>query len=334
MSNTKKVLVLGGTGFHGSHTVRIAKERGYNVFSISRREGTDPERSSPPTGPLGALRAGVTSYRTDIRNYPVFLARLKEIEPDAVIDCAGHEGSVHYVNQHAAEVAHDTFQMALNIYRAVAEACPQAIVINALGNCSYPGDATVAKESEWLSGPVHESVLASGMEKRVKYVIAASYYKQYGIRSVNWIMSNCYGPGAGTDPNKLHALNGIAVRLIKAQRNNDKVFEIWGTGTPIREWVYVEDTAGMLVDSVEMPEQIYPVNFAQNKGYSIKEIAEIVSRILDYPVEFRFDTSKADGAPVKILEDTAFRKKYPNKKFTPIEEGIKKTIKYYKTILI
>ncbi len=301
----KKIVVLGGTGFHGSHVVRLAKEKGYNVHSISRREGTD------------------------IRDYSQFSAKLKEIQPDAIIDCAGHEGSVHYVNQHAAEVAYDTFQMALNLYRAVAEVCPKAVVINALGNCSYPGDATVAKESEWLSGPVHESVLASGMEKRVKYVLAESFYKQHGIKSVNWIMSNCYGPGAGTDPNKLHAMNGIIIRLLTAQKNGDKKFEIWGTGRPIREWVYVEDAAKILVDSVEMPEQIYPVNFAQKKGYSIKEIAEMASRELNYPAQFVFNTSKPDGAPIKILDDAQFRAKYPDFKFTSIEQGIKKTIEYY-----
>src|SRR3989344_5272707 len=237
----KKVVVLGGTGFHGSHVVRIAKEKSYEVYSISRREGVD------------------------IRDYPKFAARLKEIQPDAIIDCAGHEGSVHYVNQHAAEVAHDTFQMALNIYRAVAEVCPQAVVINALGNCSYPGDATVAKESEWLSGPVHESVLSSG--------------------------------------------------------------------TQIREWVYIGDAANMLVESVEMKEQIYPINFAQKKGYAIKEIAALAARELDYPVEFIFDITKADGAPIKILDDAEFRKYYPGFKFTPIETGIKETIRYYKKIL-
>ncbi|KKU21836.1 MAG: hypothetical protein UX31_C0011G0028 [Candidatus Nomurabacteria bacterium GW2011_GWA1_46_11] len=305
----KKVVVLGGTGFHGSHVVRIAKEKSYEVYSISRREGVD------------------------IRDYPKFAARLKEIQPDAIIDCAGHEGSVHYVNQHAAEVAHDTFQMALNIYRAVAEVCPQAVVINALGNCSYPGDATVAKESEWLSGPVHESVLSSGMEKRVKYVIAAAYHKQLGVKSVNWIMSNCYGPGAGTDPNKLHAMNGIIIRLIEARKKGDKQFSIWGTGTPIREWVYIGDAANMLVESVEMKEQIYPINFAQKKGYAIKEIAALAARELDYPVEFIFDITKADGAPIKILDDAEFRKYYPGFKFTPIETGIKETIRYYKKIL-
>lgn len=305
----KNVLVLGGTGFHGSHALRIAKNKGYDVYSISRREGID------------------------IRDYPSFTKHLKEIQPDAIIDCAGHEGSVHYVNAHAAEVAYDTFQMALNIYRAATEVCPQAKIINALGNCSYPGDTTVAKESEWLTGPVHDSVLASGMEKRVKYVLAASYHKQHGIRSVNWIMSNCYGPGAGTDPNKLHALNGIIIRLIKAQKNKDKTFEIWGTGMPIREWVYAEDAAGMLVDSVELPEQIYPINFAQNKGYSIKEIAELAAKELNYPVRFTFDISKPDGAPVKILDNTEFRKKYPKYEFTPIEKGIRKTIEYYKTVL-
>lgn len=306
---TKKIVVLGGTGFHGSHVVRLAKKKGYQVHSISRREGVD------------------------IRDYSLFSNRLKEIQPDAIIDCAGHEGSVHYVNQHAAEVAYDTFQMALNIYRAVAEVCPKAIVINALGNCSYPGDTTIAKESEWLSGPVHETVLASGMEKRVKYVIAESYYKQYSIKSVNWIMSNCYGPGAGTDPNKLHAMNGIIIRLLTAQKNRDKEFEIWGTGTPIREWVYVEDAARMLVDSIEMPEQICPVNFAQKKGYSIKKIAKIAAGILKYSVKFVFDTSKPDGALVKILDNTEFKKIFPKYKFMPIEKGIKATIDYYKKII-
>ncbi len=305
----KKVVVLGGTGFHGKHVVELAKKRGYDVFSISRREGTD------------------------IRDLAQFTAKLKEIQPDAIIDCAGHEGSIHYVNKYAAEVAHDTFQMALNIYKAASVACPNAIVINAFGNCSYPGDSTVAKESEWLAGPVHDTVLASGMEKRVKYVTAACYHKQHGIKSVNWIMSNCYGPGAGTDPNKLHAMNGIIIRLIEAQKKNDKQFSIWGTGTPIREWVYVGDASEMLVNSVELAEQIYPINFAQNKGYSIKEIAEIAARELNYPVEFVFDTTKADGAPIKILDDEKFRAKFANYKFTPIEEGIKNTVDYYKSIL-
>ena len=146
-------------------------------------------------------------------------------------------------------------------------------------------------------------------------------------------MSNCYGPGAGTDTKKLHAMNGIIVRLIMAQKNGDKEFEIWGTGTPIREWVYVEDAARMLVNSVEMTEQIYPVNFAQNKGYSIKEIAEMASHELNYPVKFVFNTSKPDGAPIKILDDARFRAKYPDFKFTPIEEGVRKTIKYYQQLI-
>lgn len=309
MNSINKVVILGGTGFHGSQILKTAKERGYDVRSISRGEGTD------------------------IRDYAQFSAKLKEIQPDAIINCAGHEGSIHYVNEHAAEVASDTFQMALNIYRAAAEACPKAVIVNALGNCSYPGDATVAKESEWLSGPVHETVLASGTEKRVRYVLAESFYKQRGVKSVNWLTANCYGIGAGTDTNKLHALNGIIVRLITAQKNGDKEFEIWGTGRPIREWVYIEDVAKMFVDSVEMAEQIYPVNFAQNKGYSIKEIAEMAARELNYPVKFVFNTSKPDGAPIKILDDTKFRAKFPDFRFTPIERGIKKTVEYYKKIL-
>jgi GDP-L-fucose synthase len=305
----KKILVLGGTGFLGQHVVKILQEKEYDVHSISRREGTD------------------------ITKIDEFKAKLAEIMPDAIINCAAHVGSVHYATRFAGDVIHDNMLIVLNIYDAVKEICPLAKIINPISNCSYPGEANTHYEPDWEMGPVHDSVLAYASVRRMIYAFAESYRKQYQIKSVNWLIANAYGPGDYTDPNKVHAMNGIIIRLIKAQKNNEKTFEIWGTGKPIREWVYIEDVAKILVESLGIDERVYPLNFAQNKAYSIAEIADIAAKALQYDVEFNFNTKYADGAPFKILDDRQFRKEYPDFEFTPIEAGIKNTIEYYKNIL-
>ena len=203
-------------------------------------------------------------------------------------------------------------------------------IINPISNCSYPGDANTHYEPDWEKGAVHESVLAYASTRRLIYALARCYTNQYQIHSVNWFVANAYGPGDNIDPNKVHALNGIIIRLLKAQANNEKTFEIWGSGKPTREWVYIEDVAKMLVDSLNMEDQIYPINVAQNKAYSITEIAQIVAKILKYDVRFVFNTKYPDGAPFKVLDDRQFQEKFPSFSFTPLDYGINKTIEYYK----
>jgi GDP-L-fucose synthase len=304
-----KILVLGGTGFLGKHVIRLLKKKGHKPFSLSRKEGTD------------------------IRDLKSFSKKLKEINPDTIINCAAHVGSVHYATTYAADMIDDNMRIVLNIYKGVKDVCPKAKVINPISNCSYPGEANIHYEPDWENGPVHDSVLAYASVRRMIYAVSASYKRQYEIKTVNWIIANSYGPGDYTDPNKVHAMNGIIIRLMKAQKTKDKTFEIWGSGKPTREWVYIEDAAKILVESIKIDEQIYPVNLAQNKAYSIAEIAEIAAKILKYNVEFTFNTKFADGAPFKILDNRQFRKKYPKFKFTELNAGIKNTIKYYKTVL-
>ena len=305
----KRIVVTGGTGFLGRHVVRLARQAGHEVASLSRQEGCD------------------------ITDLDALTTRLTDLTPDVIINCAAHVGSVHYVSRHAADVVHDNLEIILNLYRGVQQACPQAKVVNPISNCSYPGDADVHYEPDWFRGPVHDSVLAYGYPRRTIYVVSECYRKQYGLNSTNWLIANAYGPGDYTDPDKVHALNGIIIRLIKAQQASQTSFEIWGTGKPIREWCYIEDAARMLVDSVAMDGQVYPVNLAQNKGYSIAEIAQIAAEALDYDVQFTFNTDYPDGAPVKVLDDRQFRQHFPTFQFTPLHDGVRNTIRYYQQTL-
>lgn len=303
---SKKIIVLGGFGFLGSHVVNELNKKKYDVTILSKRNGYD------------------------ILDFPKFASKLQAEKPYAIINCAAHVGSVHYAIQYAGDMIRDNMQIITNIYEAVKLASPESKIINPISNCSYPGDANTHYEPDWEKGAVHDSVLAYASTRRMIYAFSECYKKQYKIKSINWLIANSFGPGDYTDPNKVHALNGILIRLIKAQKNKDATFEIWGTGKPIREWAYIEDVAKIMVKSIDINEQIHPLNFAQNKAYSIKEIAEIGADILNYKVQFTFNTKFPDGALFKILDDRQFRKMYPDWKFTQLEMGIKNTIAYYK----
>jgi GDP-L-fucose synthase len=177
-------------------------------------------------------------------------------------------------------------------------------------------------------------VLAFGFGKRVQYAIAESYRKQHGVKSVNWIVCNPYGPEHHVNIDKMHALNGIIIRMIKAQRNNDTEFMIWGTGKPIREWLYIEDSANIMAYSVHhIEEQLWPVNVAQKRGYTITQIARLVAKALNYKVKFVYDTTKQDGAPIKIMDNALFKKTVPSFSFTPFQKGIETTVKHFKKLL-
>jgi len=304
------ILVLGGHGFVGKTASAELTKLGHDVHSLSRRDGFD---------------------LTDLDCTKRFL---KEIQPDAIFNCAAHVGSVHYVTEYAADVLYDNVQMTLNIYKALQKECPDAKVVNPLSNCSYPGDANIHYEPDWWQGEVHESVFSYGNYKRFTYVISKSYHDQYGIRSVNFLIPNTFGPGDYTDPNKVHALNGMIIRMIKARRQEDKEFEIWGTGKPVREWGYIKDVVNLLIQGLTIDHDlIYPINVAQNKGYSIKESAELIRDAVGYAGKLVFNTSYQDGAPTKVLDDRKFRTAFPEYKFYDHKKGIQETVDYYESAL-
>lgn len=255
---------------------------------------------------------------------------LKHERPDAIINCAAHVGSVHYVTSFAADVFHDNVQMALNLYKAVASSRPEALIVNPLSNCSYPGEADVHYEPEWWNGPVHDSVCSYGNAKRFIYVLSRCYHKQYKVRTMNFLVPNAFGPGDYTDPNKTHALNGMIIRMIQSQRRGDTDFEIWGTGKPVREWGFIKDIAAVLVRGLKLDRDLqYPINIAQNRGYAVSESARMIAQVVGFSGKLSFNTKFQDGAMRKVLDDRAFREAFPDFVFTNHLDGISQTVDYY-----
>jgi GDP-L-fucose synthase len=307
----KKILILGGYGFLGKHLNNIFKSSNYKIFNESRRTGCN------------------------ILNLDLLKSVINQIRPDVIINAAANVGSINYVTSNSADVCHDNSMMYINIFKSILDIDPKIILINPISNCSYPGIIDIQNEENWWDGSIHPSVESYGTPKKLGYILSQCYQKQYGVKTINLIMANSYGPFDYLDENKTHALNGLVMRMIKSQKNKDKDFIVWGSGTPIREWLYMEDAAKLIKDIIDnnnyhLPN---PINIGQEYGVSINESVETIKNLLNYDVNIIHDLTKQDGSPVKILGKTLFRENFPNFQFTDYETGIKNTIEYYKNII-
>jgi GDP-L-fucose synthase len=300
-----KVLVLGSTGFIGKNLINRLKKENVEIFTAQRSSGTD------------------------IRVYSQILEKIKQTSPDVIYNLASHGGSVHYVRAKAAEVYHDNVQMALNLYKAVSEVNPKIKIIQPFSNCSYPGVSSLQKEEEWLDGDVHPSVFSFGNSKRAIFYLSKCFRQQYEIKSVNILFPNTYGPGDSEDPNHTHALNGMIIRMLKAKKNGDSKFVVWGSGQPIREWAYIDDFVEVLWRAVDIDGMEYPVNMGQSKGYSIAQSALLIKDACQFEGEVVFDKTYKDGDPIKVMDGKLFMERFGGFSFYNHFKGILNTVKYY-----
>jgi len=304
----KKILILGGFGFLGKSINSIfVNDDNYQIINKSRRNGLD------------------------VMNIVELIDVLKEINPDIIIYAAANVGSINYVSDYAADVINDNTQMYLNLYRAVLEVNRDIIIINPLANCSYPGIIDIQHEDLWWDGSIHQSVEAYGMSKKMSFIISECYKNQYNIKTINLMLGGGYGENDYLDEEKTHAMNGIIMRMIKAMKNNEKEFVVWGTGKPIREWIYMPDVGRIIKEIInnERYDLPNPINLGQEHGISITDIVLNVRELLNYDVEIVYDTTKQDGAPVKVLGSKLFKENFPDFKFTNYAVGINNAIKYY-----
>jgi len=304
-----RIAILGGTGFVGRNTREVLEGAGMTVGVFSRTTGCDLlERSS-------------------------LWAHLDAFRPDFVVNCAAHVGSVNYVTDFAADVVDVNMRMLLNLYRT-AEQMREVVVINPLANCAFPGSSDIHEESHLWDGPMHPSVLSYGSTRRMMDVLARCYQAQYGVRTTNLIVPNMYGPFDSTNPNKTHALNALVIKFVRAVKKGEPTIDVWGTGKPVREWLYARDF-GEIVRRIVQTETVFedPVSIAQKHGLTVTELVEALCRIVGYEGEIVYNTRYQDGAPKKVMDDALFRTHFPDFAFTSFDDGLRETVEYYRRIL-
>ena len=301
----KKIFVAGGNGFLGKRVVKRLKEKNLNCISMSLRDGID------------------------FRDFEQTKELFEKERFDAVINCAVFVGGIQYGYERPGELFYNNILISTYLME-VSRLTNVKRFINPISNCSYPAHLTKDfKEEEWWDGPLHESVLAYGFVRKASWVQSWAYYKQYDFIAINLILPNMYGPGDHFDEKRSHALGALIMKFVEAKRKNQPQVVVWGTGKPIREWLYVDDGAEILIKSLEIEPTIEPINVGVGKGISILELAELIKEVVGYKGKLVLDTSKPDGAPYKTMDNTKLKNIFKWKPPTSLREGIEKTVEWY-----
>jgi GDP-L-fucose synthase len=299
-----RVLVLGGTGFLGAHVFRAFVRLGYQVVIASRGVGVDARDAE-------------------------LLARfLEQSRPDIVVNCIHHGGGIAYNLQCPVAIFEDNLITAFNALRAAVQAGVGKFV-SIMGNSSYPGAHERHEEKHWWDGPLHETVQASSMPRKALWAQAWAYQQECGYRSIHLVLPNMYGPGDHFEPERSHALAALLRRVWEAKQAGAEEVEIWGTGKPIREWLYVEDAAEGIVRATELYDEIGVLNLGSGEGQSIRELAEAIRELLDWRGEFVYDLNRPDGAPAKVFDTSKMAAKLGWKPPTSLREGLRRTVEWF-----
>lgn len=302
------IVVTGATGFLGQRVCALLEAQGQPFTRISRSLGADLRDAAATRAALEAAFAGHSERK--------------------LIHCAAHVGGIQFGLKRAAELFHHNLAMTLALYEAAVALGVQRIV-NPISNCAYPGAATLFKEDEFWDGPLHESVLAYGFARKASWVGAWAYQQQHGLDVLSLILSNMYGPGDHFEPERSHALGALVHRIHEAKLAGAAEVLIWGTGTPVREWLHVDDGAEALVRGLSAPATAEPVNIGVAQGISIIDMARLIAEELGYQGRLVTDPSKPDGAPYKTVDGRrgeALLQWRPQREF---RAGVRETIAWY-----
>ena len=304
----EKIVVTGGNGFLGKNVIRLLKSQKYETFSVSRKEGID------------------------ITNYSLFKDHLQKINPDIVVHCAAHVGGIAYNKLHPVKVFEDNTILSLNIVRVCNELKINKL-INIMPNCTYPGDMELYEEKKWWDGAMHPSVLTYGLPRKMLWGACFAYCQiNKDFKPIHLIFPNMYGPEDHFEIIRSHALGALISKIVDAKEQNRKQVEIWGTGKPIREWLYVKDGAEAILKTMQHLDKFEPneiMNIGVTKGISILDLAKLIKEITGWKGEFVLQPEKPDGAMKKILDSGKMKKKLGWAPETELKKGIKKTIDWY-----
>jgi GDP-L-fucose synthase len=249
-------------------------------------------------------------------------------KPDYVILAAAKVGGIGANSKSPAEFLYDNLQIQNNVIDSSYWYGVKKLLF--LGSsCAYPLKSTEIKESDLLTGPLEPTNEAYALAKIAGVKMCQYYYEQYGFKSISLMPCNIYGPGDNFSTESSHVLASMLVKFSRAVTYGSPVVRLWGTGDPLREFLYVDDLARACVTSMGLPhDHGYVYNIGSTEEISITALAEKIARLTGFKGQVVWDHSKPDGA---------FRKKLDTSQtdiwFTPtvsLDEGLKKTLEWYK----
>ena len=301
MEKSAKIYIAGNRGMVGSAIERKLRAEGYN--NIIHR----------------------TSDELDLRNQDLVNSFFRVDKPDYVILAAAKVGGIHANNTYRAEFIYDNLMMEANIIHASYLNKVKKLLF--LGSsCIYPKMAPQPLKEEYLlSGYLESTNQPYAIAKIAGIEMCDSYRAQYGCNFISAMPTNLYGTNDNYHPENSHVLPALIRRIILAKKNNDPSVVIWGTGTPSREFMHVDDLADACYFLLQNYNEAGHVNIGWGSDVSIKQVAETIAIEVGYKGILEFDTTKPDGTPRKLL-DTSKINNLGWKPLIKLEDGIRRTI--------
>jgi len=271
---------------------------------------------------------GATSSELDLRDRPAVFKFLRSQRPVVVIDAAARVGGIHANDTYSADFLSDNLQIQLNVMDAANDIDVDRLLF--LGSsCIYPKFAEQPiKESSLLTGELEPTNEAYAIAKIAGIMQVQAARKQYGRHWISAMPTNLYGPGDNFHPENSHVLPALMRRIHEAKQRSEPSVTIWGSGTPRREFLYVDDLARaslFLLENYDSPDTI---NVGVGEDLSIRALAELVARVVGYEGALLQDTSKPDGTPQKLL-DVSRLSDLGWRATTSLRDGVERTYSWY-----
>ncbi|MGD8815080.1 MAG: GDP-L-fucose synthase [Anaerolineales bacterium] len=301
----KRVCVTGGEGFLGSYVLPRLAQRGVeDVFVPSIRD-------------------------YDLVQQEAVCRLLADSRPDVIIHLAANVGGIGANLDHPAEFFYDNLMMGVQLmHEAWQHEVEKFITVGTV--CAYPKFSKPPFQEDALwDGYPEETNAPYGLAKKMLLVQAQAYRLQYGFNAIYLLPANLYGPRDNFDLHTSHIVPALIRKCIEAKERGEDTVVAWGTGNPTRELLYADDAARGLLLAAERYNQSDPVNLGTGNSIRIKDLVRMIADLTGFIGKIVWDKTKPDGQPQRSLDTSRAEERFGFKAQMPLEEGLRRTIKWY-----
>jgi len=307
----KTVLLIGKNGFLGSRIFFFLKKKKFKIIAPNRKQ-------------LDLLSK---------KNIKKFINRNLNSNINYIINSAAYIGGQGLIENNSMKVMISNTQMTINLHEIIKNFNLSIKKIIFIGSaCAYPNSNTILKEKNFWDGQMFEGVESYGIVKKFDFIYQKEIKKKFNINYLNYSLANLYGPNDKFDIANSHVLGSLVSKIFTAKKKKLPSVEVWGTGRPVRDFLYIDDAALVISRTFEKMNGL--VNVGSGKSITIKNLAHLIANLCKYKGKIFFNRKKADGVQHKVLSNALLSKYYNVNEFTSLRNGIIRTLRWFKVNML